>query len=958
MNKILKNIFVFCLLFFGFITCVNAQTYALNEKDARNHEEVIPDISLVIGTYLFTDLTKADTETIMEATKTIVGDDVIIYQKLLDYSELDEEASSYPNGMWIDAINADEVVPANVNGLICITHLNGNQVSDPNCNATRFSVKFEGATIEGGEKTVSIVNGEKIASADVPTPETKRGKKFVCWIDKEKEREYSSTDSCFKFDETIKKSVTLVPYYEDITYTIKFDVNGGITSKPDDISCTLDEITTNNEKCKLPTISESRKGYTFNGWSSVKDESGEEGTHYDAGKQMTDKLGEENEITLYAVWTPIMYSITYNLDGGTYESQTTLKSAYTILTKDNIELFKPTRTGYTFKNWKIVEENRGTVSEENKLSISEVGSITLKAEWTEKEYKISYDLGLELEQVNVNPSKKKYATLLAGKDLQVPEDTTCKFKSGCVLADAPDREDFNFVGWADGDGYLYTEGNNYAGVDFPESSFTLTAQWHAKNEPSYTITYNLDGGEFDTTPISTFDAKTKNSQLPTPVKTGYTFEGWCTDSQKETGCEGIDNIEDALDSDELDNVTLYAKWKANTYKIIFHESQLSSPLLAAGVPGAGVPEISENNNITCTYDQTCSLEEHTSYFEKLKKKLLGWSYSYGDGENSVYFSDNINVKNLASTQDAEVNLYAVTKDLVFSITYYLDGGSFPSGEGPKSATKDEDVNIPDPTRDKYTFDGWYKLDGTKIEDSDGETEGTKVTVTENMVLVAKWHENIEYSLHIYLDGGKFDGHDDLTTKKYPSGSKVEIPTPTKWGYKFDKWVGEDGNEIHLDDDESTKKLTMDSDKFLIATWTKREDATATFEKGNEIEFNNVTQNTELKFNVKVAPKGYKDVNVKKKITITKSENGNADSDVEELKYGTSDDVSNSLSLTSGSADIGEASTLSSDEETIHFSVKFKTNGTYTVKIEIVDPTDEKNVLEIGKQEITVIGGES
>lgn len=790
-------------------------------------------------------------------------------------------------------------------------------------------------------------------------------------MEQEKEETNEGKESCFKFDEVISRNVTLVPYYEDITYTIKFDINGGSTSNLADVTCTLEQITSNNEACKLPTVNATRKGYKFDGWSSVKDESGEEGTHYEAGKQMTDKLaeGKENEITLYAVWTPILYTITYNLDGGTYEDQTVVKSSYNILVKDKIDLFTPTKVGYTFSGWDVInpsDSDKPTVDGPGDLSkytldvVDKTGDVTLKAKWLEKEYTITYDLGLDLEEVNASSNKKKYATLLA--DLAAPPNTTCKFATSCTLAEAPEREDFIFAGWADENGYLYSANKSYVGVDFPKSTVELTAQWNAKNEPLETIEYDLDKGNFPNGSFDKYGSKMLETVLPEPVKTGYTFAGWCADEGKTSDCKSTGaKIKDFLDDGvTLKELKLYAKWTPITYKVKFFEKSPALGISAQGVPGAGFDEITESEK-ECTYDTECDLTDHSEHFEEKKEKLYGWLLSYGEknNNNSVYLSDAIKVKNLASTQDAEVDLYAVTKDLVYSITYYLDGGSFSSSDGPKSATKDEEISIPDPTKDKYTFDGWYKLDGTKVEEVDEETEGsTKVKVTENLVLVAKWTENVEYSLHIYLDGGKFDNPGDLTTKKYPSGEKVEIPTPTKWGYKFDKWVGEDGNEIHLDDDESTKKLTMDSDKFLIATWIKREDATATFEKGNEIEFNNVTQNTELKFNVKVAPKGYKDVNVKKKITITKSENGNADSDAEELKYGTSDDVSNSLSLTGGSADIGEASTLSSDEETIHFSVKFKTNGTYTVKIEIVDPTDEKNVLEIGKQEITVTGGEN
>ena len=903
MNKIIRNIFAF-YLFFSFITCVNAQTYALNEKDVKNNEEVIPDISLVIGTYLFTDLTKADTQSIMEATKTIVGDDVVIYQKLLDYSELDDDTSDYPDGMWIDAINGDEMVPANVDGLICITNIDGEEAEDPDCNATRFSVKFENTTAEDGGKTVSVVNGEKIASADVPTPETKRGKKFVCWIEKEKEKEYSNSDSCFKFDETIKKSVTLVPYYEDITYTIKFDINGGTKSSTiQDISCTLEEITTNNDKCKLPKVDETRKGYKFDGWSSVKDESGEEGTHYDAEQQMTDKLGEENEITLYAVWTPILYTITYNLDGGTYEDQTIVKSSYNVLVKEAIDLFTPTKVGYTFAGWEVTDEHadgKPTVKNsdpENKYTLDvqdKTGDITLKAKWKEKEYTITYDLNLEGSPVSssVSVNNKVYPTLT--ESLVTPESTTCKFETDCTLATAPQREDYIFAGWAHDDGYLYTGGNKYTGIDFGDdhSQVNLKAQWNAKNEPLYNIKYNLDGGKFPTEAVSQFGRKTTETQLPNPVKTGYTFEGWCSDEQKSTGCKGTSaKIKDFLEGDEptLKDITLYAKWKANTYTVKFYEPQATAiALMDAGAPGAGFDEM-EGQEKECTYDQECDLTSHSDYFEKKKEKLRGWSLSYGEksNNNSIYLSDGITVKNLTSKENGEVDLYAVSEDIVYSLTYYLDGGEFPSqsdpSKAPTSATKDEEVTIPNPTKEGYTFDGWVDEKGDKVPDTDaGEENGNnvKVTVSKNMILVAKWKK--DYQIEIYLDGGKFNSdQSSLTSTKYKDGTEVDIPNPIKDGYNFAGWVDKDGKAIKTEkitpDDKTKVKIKVTNDMLLVATWVQKNPEIKVTRDGNPSTSNGQTT---ARYNVKLTANNKKGFKALVKVTITKDSSPASSSDVE------------------------------------------------------------------------------
>ena len=50
--------------------------------------------------------------------------------------------------------------------------------------------------------------------------------------------------------------------------------------------------------------------------------------------------------TVYAIWNPINYTISYNLNGGSANN----KSSYNIET-DTFTLSNPTKTGYTFAGW-------------------------------------------------------------------------------------------------------------------------------------------------------------------------------------------------------------------------------------------------------------------------------------------------------------------------------------------------------------------------------------------------------------------------------------------------------------------------------------------------------------------------------------------------------------------------------------------------------------------------------
>jgi len=84
-------------------------------------------------------------------------------------------------------------------------------------------------------------------------------------------------------------------------------------------------------------------------------------------------------------------------------------------------------------------------------------------------------------------------------------------------------------------------GNNLSG-DIP-------VYWEDLNAPSYTITFNSNGG----TDISDIEEATKlPTPLPTPTKSGYTFVAWYYESNFQTRAKAGATIEE--------DTTLYAKW--------------------------------------------------------------------------------------------------------------------------------------------------------------------------------------------------------------------------------------------------------------------------------------------------------------------------------------------------------------------------------------------------------------
>ena len=109
--------------------------------------------------------------------------------------------------------------------------------------------------------------------------------------------------------------------------------------------------------------------------------------------------------------------------------------------------------------------------------------------------------------------------------------------------------------------YWYAEGSESA-WDFDTGIITGDTALYAHWEPiAYTVTFNLNGGEGAVTIGYAVDTPTIT--LPAPVRNGYAFEGWYTDSD----LTGEDTREIAQGS--AGNREFWAKWTAVSYAITF-----------------------------------------------------------------------------------------------------------------------------------------------------------------------------------------------------------------------------------------------------------------------------------------------------------------------------------------------------------------------------------------------------
>ena len=143
-------------------------------------------------------------------------------------------------------------------------------------------------------------------------------------------------------------------------YTVTFNSNDGTNS-------TSSQEFTCGETKALTANSFSRTGYTFAGWATSAN-----GSVAYTDQQLVNLSSTNNDnIPLYAQWTPTQYTITYtSLEGATHSNPT----KYTI-ESETITFTAPSeRVGYKFTGWNPASITKGST-----------GNKTITAQWTEKD---------------------------------------------------------------------------------------------------------------------------------------------------------------------------------------------------------------------------------------------------------------------------------------------------------------------------------------------------------------------------------------------------------------------------------------------------------------------------------------------------------------------------------------------------------------------------------------------
>jgi uncharacterized protein (TIGR02145 family)/uncharacterized repeat protein (TIGR02543 family) len=268
-----------------------------------------------------------------------------------------------------------------------------------------------------------------------------------------------------------------------------------------------------------------RPGYTFSGWNTAINDSG---TNYAPGSIFL--MGSGNMI-LYAKWTPIGYTITYNLNSGTNNSGN--PTSYTIETP-TITLKNPTKTGYSFIGWYA---EAGFTTAVTQIALGSTGDKKLFARWGQL-YTVTYD-GNDATSGSVPVDAKKYEE----------GNTVTVLDSGTLV-----KTDYKFVGWdtlASGNGISHPVGSTFT---MKAANVILFAKWA---QLCY-VRYSGNGNSSGTVPAPASyiaGATVIVAGEGDLVRTDFQFAGWNTTANG-SGTSYMPGATFPISS----NVTLYAKW--------------------------------------------------------------------------------------------------------------------------------------------------------------------------------------------------------------------------------------------------------------------------------------------------------------------------------------------------------------------------------------------------------------
>jgi uncharacterized repeat protein (TIGR02543 family) len=501
--------------------------------------------------------------------------------------------------------------------------------------------------------------------------------------------------------------ITIAP----MVYTVTFNSNGADTEASPQIKDVAEGSTIDS----LPT-EPAKTGHTFEGWNTQSD---------GLGSSFTATSPVIGDITVYAVWEPVTYTVTFDKNGGDTDASPSEMSADYGTTLCPLPA-EPMKTGHTFEGWNTQSDGLGTAFTTSTIVAD---NITVYAVWSPVTYTVTFDKNGGNTDASPSEMDADYGTTLGS------------------LPAEPTKTGHTFEGWntqSNGLGTTFTVSTVITG------DITVYAVW----EPvTYTVTFDKNGGDTDASPSEmSADYGTTLGSLPAePTKTGHTFEGWNTQSN------GLGTVFTAS-TVVTDNVTVHAMWELSTYTVTFDKN-------------GGDTDASPTSKIAVYGTSVDSLPDEPT---RIGHTFESWNLQ-ADGLGAAF---------TASTAISEdITVYAVWEPVTYTVTFDKNGGD--TEASPTSKTTDYGTSIDslpsEPSKEDYTFEGWNtQADGL------GTAFTASTIVTGDVTVYAVWEEIVLVPSGTLLDA---EQGSDFTGVLYYRDNKLYYNQESNGKWTGESWVG-------------------------------------------------------------------------------------------------------------------------------------------------------------------------
>ena len=575
-----------------------------------------------------------------------------------------------------------------------------------------------------------------------------------------------------------------------------------------------------------------REGYTFAGWNTAADGSGET---YQVGDEIEFPGDNGNGgvvLELFAQWNANEYTVTFNPNGGA-----AIDPIKVVFDAKYGRLPSSALTGFSGgdSNWYLVDED-GNVTDTKITRFSVVSTardhelfvvrkilnpavkITLTVPGGLSDGYKYYDGNprvLTATVTNANEAELVYSYQWYKDDVAIEGATEAVLTLDGNVSDSGTYKVVVTATLKDGSKVVVTN----------ESASGEKTQKVQIMRATNTLRLNYNYGETPETHDSYFGGAVATIRGDAGERTGYTFAGW------NTAADGSGTMYQAGDSVEFpgDNgnggvvLELFAQWEGITYTIKYNGGEGSE--YTGSEPNSGANWMLIKNGYT--YDAPVTLDDGAD-FVRTGYTLVGWTIG-----GVTYELGQTVEKNFTKVQSGTVQAYAIWEPITYTIKYNGGEGSEYTGPIKNSGanwmlikngyTYDAPVTLDDGAdfvRTGYTLVGWtiggvtYEL-GQTVEKNFTKVQSGTVQA------YAVWEGN-SYTLILDANGGEFvmplaEDSDAVTTVEIPVtyGEAIgELPTPVREGYTFAGWFDAEGNEITAETVYNT-----DGNLTVTAKWT-------------------------------------------------------------------------------------------------------------------------------------------